>query len=48
MMSRFAADDDRFDLLYTACDLHTDGLTDGDVTIQACWDADRLDLGGWE
>lgn len=33
------------ELLYEACRLHTDGLTEGDVTLQACWDADRLDLG---
>lgn len=38
-------DDRRFELLYEACRLHTDGLTDADPTIQACWDADRLDLG---
>jgi uncharacterized protein len=38
-------DDRDFELLYEACRLHTDGLTDGDVTMQACWDADRLDLG---
>ena len=38
-------DDDRFDLLYEACRLHTDGLTEGDVTLRTCWDADRLDLG---
>jgi uncharacterized protein len=38
-------DDRNFELLYDACRLHTDGLTDGDVTLQACWDADRLDLG---
>jgi len=25
--------------------VHTDGHTDGDATLQACWDADRLDLG---
>ncbi len=24
---------------------HTDGLTEANVTIQVCWDADRLDLG---
>jgi uncharacterized protein len=35
----------RFDLLYHACELHTDGHTEGDVTVQTCWDADRLDLG---
>lgn len=38
-------DDERFDLLFEACRLHTMGLTTGDVTLQACWDADRLDLG---
>jgi uncharacterized protein len=37
-------DDVRFDLLFQACRLHTDGLTEGDPTLQACWDADRLDL----
>jgi uncharacterized protein len=24
---------------------HSDGLTEADVTVQTCWDADRLDLG---
>lgn len=38
-------DDDRFGLLFEACRLHTDGLTVGDRTLLACWDADRLDLG---
>ncbi len=38
-------DDARFDLLYDACVLHTDGQTTGDPTLLACWDADRLDLG---
>jgi uncharacterized protein len=38
-------DDDRFELLYDACAYHTDGETDADITIQTCWDADRLDLG---
>ena len=37
-------DDARFDLLFQACCQHTDGLTEGDPTLQACWDADRLDL----
>ena len=32
-------------LLTDACAFHTDGLTGGDVTLQTCWDADRLDLG---
>jgi uncharacterized protein len=32
-------------LLSEACAGHTDGLTDGNITVQTCWDADRLDLG---
>jgi uncharacterized protein len=38
-------DDQRFEILFEACRLHSDGLTAGDATLQACWDADRLDLG---
>lgn len=38
-------DDANFELLYEACRLHTDGLTEGDRTLLTCWDADRLDLG---
>jgi uncharacterized protein len=38
-------DDARFDLLHEACRFHTDGLDHQNVTIQVCWDADRLDLG---
>ena len=34
-----------FELLFEACRLNTDGHTDGDITLQVCWDADRLDLG---
>jgi len=37
--------DDDFNLLYAACAFHADGGTDADVSIQTCWDADRLDLG---
>jgi len=37
--------DEEFKLLYEACEGHTDGLTDGDITVQTCWDSDRLDLG---
>ena len=38
--------DEEFGLLYQACAGHTDGLTEAtDITIQVCWDADRLDLG---
>lgn len=38
-------DEARFELLFEACRLHTDGYTTGDPTLLACWDADRLDLG---
>src|SRR5262249_9782858 len=41
----FNLNDADFDLLYEACRLHTDGHVDAEVTIQTCWDADRLDLG---
>ena len=32
-------------LLHRACAGHTHERTHPDITIQACWDADRLDLG---
>ena len=38
-------DDGDYDLLHQACRDHTSGLVDGDITVQVCWDADRLDLG---
>jgi len=41
----FDLPDADFDLLYQACVGHTDGLIEGDITVQTCWDADRLDLG---
>lgn len=41
----FHLPDADFRLLYDACVGHTDGETDADITIQTCWDADRLDLG---
>jgi uncharacterized protein len=41
----FELSDEAFALLEVACRYHTDGRTDGDVTVQACWDADRLDIG---
>jgi len=31
-------------LLVDACARHTDGRQDADLTVQTCWDADRLDL----
>jgi uncharacterized protein len=33
------------DLLAYACRHHSGGMVDADVTVQACWDADRLDPG---
>ncbi len=32
-------------ILVFACAYHSDGLTEGHITVQTCWDADRLDLG---
>ena len=34
-----------FELLRYACAYHTSGMTEADITVQTCWDADRLDLG---
>lgn len=33
------------ELLVVACRGHSDGLSQGDITVLTCWDADRLDLG---
>jgi uncharacterized protein len=41
----FDLNDEEFALLEVACADHTEGLTEGDITVQTCWDADRLDLG---
>jgi uncharacterized protein len=35
---------DELVLLQTACADHTRGFTEAEVTVQTCWDADRLDL----
>ena len=43
--SCFEIDDMGMALLTDACRGHSDGMTEADVTIQTCWDADRLDLG---
>ena len=40
-----ALSDEHFELLAFACEYHTDGLVEANVTVQTCWDADRLDLG---
>jgi uncharacterized protein len=34
-----------FERLLFACTYHTAGWIEADLTVQACWDADRLDLG---
>lgn len=36
--------DQQFEKLYYACRWHTDKTHTNDLTIGACWDADRLDL----
>jgi uncharacterized protein len=35
----------KLECLIYACTHHSDGLIEADVTVQTCWDADRLDLG---
>ncbi len=41
----FELSDHDFALLHRACAGHTHERTHPDVTIQTCWDSDRLDLG---
>jgi uncharacterized protein len=43
--SHFDLPDEDLDLLDFACTHHTSGYTQADLTVQTCWDADRLDLG---
>ena len=43
--SVFELDDHEFRLLCRACEGHTHERNHPDVTIQTCWDSDRLDLG---
>jgi uncharacterized protein len=45
MRTDIPLNDDDFSLLITACSLHTSARTHDDITIQACFDSDRLDLG---
>jgi hypothetical protein len=42
--SLFTLSRDELSLLQDACTRHTMGLTEADITVQTCWDADRLDL----
>ena len=41
----FDRSDEEMDLLTEALKYHSDGYTEGDKTVQVCWDVDRLDLG---
>ena len=41
----FDVSDNEMELLTEALTYHSDGYTEGDTTVQVCWDADRLDLG---
>jgi uncharacterized protein len=41
----FEINDDEMGLLIQACEEHSNGHTNADITVQTCWDADRLDLG---
>lgn len=41
----FDLPDHEFRLLHRACSGHTCEKTHPDITVQTCWDADRLDLG---
>jgi uncharacterized protein len=41
----FDLSDEAFEKLHYACTWHTDQQHHPDVTIGACWDSDRLDLG---
>lgn len=40
----FDLPDEEFELLYVACRDHTDVADSDNVTVQACFDSDRLDL----
>ena len=40
-----ALDNAAFEHLTYACAHHTEGMVQAHVTVQTCWDADRLDLG---
>jgi uncharacterized protein len=41
----FQISQDDLKLLVLACERHSDGETEADITVATCWDADRLDLG---
>lgn len=41
----FEATDKEMDLLKLACQGHSDGMLEAELTVQTCWDSDRMDLG---
>ena len=41
----FDLSDKEIELLTKALKYHSDGYTEADITVQVCWDADRLDSG---
>jgi len=43
--SLLALTESEVELLATACEGHSEGLMQADITVRTCWDADRLDLG---
>lgn len=44
LRSRLRLTDAQMAILKHACRDHTDGKTEGCITVRTCWDADRLDL----
>ena len=40
----FDISDEEIDLVTDALKYHSDGYTEAEITVQVCWDADRLDL----
>lgn len=43
--SLLALGEEKLEMLVYACTHHSDGLMVAHITVQTCWDADRLDLG---
>ena len=41
----FELNEEEMELFDEALRYHSDGYVEADITIQVCWDADRLDLG---
>ena len=41
----FDLSDKEIELLTEALRYHSDSYTEADITVQVCWDTDRLDLG---